>query len=544
MNGIMVSAFLAFIEGIGLIVSPCILPILPIILSGSLSGRKTRPYGIILGFIITFTIVTLFSRALVIYFHIDTVVLRYVAYILLFLFGLVMLSTYLTERFNAFTASLTNIGSSLKTANDNESGFMGGLLFGGLVGIIFTPCAGPILAAVLVQAIVQATTIGSVVVVASFALGVSIPMFFIAILGRQILRSMMPLQQYANAIRKALGILIIASVGYIIYSTTYTAAEIEKMATASKADKFINGIAYPYMAPNIAGIDAWINSPPLDLTALRGKVVLIDFWTYSCINCIRTLPYIKDWYDKYHDKGLVIIGVHSPEFEFEQNIDNVKNAVLKFGIKYPVALDNHFHTWRNFDNRYWPAHYLINQKGEVVYEHFGEGAYDVTENNIRYLLKVDSENKLLPQPKNGSSWVTPETYLGYGRMQSFASLDQIKQETPVLFNYPNRALALNYWALSGTWIIFRDNIEATTAGSSIKLHFNAAKVYAVMGAPDKATDVTVTITLDGKILSTKKMRIDHTQLYTLVDLNTVQVGTVEIRTEQPGLEMFTFTFGD
>lgn len=543
MSAILVSAFLAFVEGIGLIFSPCILPILPIILSGSLSGRKTRPYGIILGFIITFTIVTLFSRALVIYLHIDTIVLRYVAYILLFLFGLVMVSTYLTERFNTFTARLTNVGTSLKTANDNESGFVGGLLFGGLVGIIFTPCAGPILAAVLVQAIVQSTTIGSVIVVAAFAMGVSVPMFLIAIFGRNILQSVMPLQQYANAIRKTLGLLIIISVGYIIYSTTYTAAAIEKMAVASKADKFIDGIAYPYAAPAIAGIDAWINSPPLDLTALKGKVVLIDFWTYSCINCIRTLPYLKDWYEKYHDKGLVIIGIHSPEFEFEQNIENVKKAVLEFGIKYPVALDNQFRTWRNYENKYWPAHYLINQKGEVVYEHFGEGSYEVTENNIRYLLKVEGENKLLPSPKNSSSWITPETYLGYGRMQSFATPDNINQETPVLFNYPS-SLALNYWALSGTWIIFRDNIEATTAGSSIKLHFNAAKVYAVMGAPTKPIDVTVTVTLEGKVLSTKKMHINHTQLYTLVELKDVQVGTVEIRTEQPGLEMFTFTFGD
>jgi cytochrome c biogenesis protein CcdA/thiol-disulfide isomerase/thioredoxin len=529
---------LAFFEGLALIISPCILPILPIILSGSLSGKKSRPLGIILGFIITFTIFTLFSRALVQLTHLNDDAIRNTSYIILLLLGVVMVSTYLTEKFNAITQRLSNVGVTLQTANDTQGGFLGGLIFGGLVGIIWTPCAGPILAAVIVQAIVQKTTFSSMMVVFAFAIGAALPMLFIALIGRKVMSQFSFFRRKAAFIRQLLGWIIIIVVVFLMYDSGISSSAAKTVLPSHAGQSLINGMEHSYDAPPIAGIDAWINSPPLMLTELKGKVVLIDFWTYSCINCIRTFPYLKDWYAKYHDKGFEIIGVHSPEFEFEHNLDNVKNAVTKYGIRYPVALDNHFSTWQNFHNEYWPAHYLINKEGRVVYEHFGEGDYDVTENNIRYLLGMTG---LTPSTSEEvySSEQTPETYLGYDRAERFSSLETISKNKEALYSYPP-VLPVGSWALSGKWIIYPDKIVAAEPGAAIKLHFNAGKVYAVMGIANNQP-VLVTLMLNGALMN--KIQVKYQQLYTIVELQSPREGETELKAGSKGLEMYTFTFG-
>ena len=320
---------LAFLEGIALILSPCILPILPIILSGSLTGSRSRPFGIIVGFIIMFTLVTLFSRALINATNISPDVIRNTSYTLLLLLGVMMLSSYLTDKFNLLTQRLTRVGSTNRTINNTESGFLGGLLFGGLIGIIWTPCAGPILAAVIVQTILQKSTFSSYFIVLAFAIGAGIPMLLIVLFGRALLNHFTFLRTQTALIRKLLGLIIIATVGFLIYHPTFSFAVNSPKETRDDRASLINALPNPYRAPDIAGITAWINSNPLTIHELKGKVVLIDFWTYSCINCLRTLPYLKDWYAKYHDKGFEIIGVHSPEFEFEKNINrNIKILVL------------------------------------------------------------------------------------------------------------------------------------------------------------------------------------------------------------------------
>lgn len=529
---------LAFFEGFALIISPCILPILPIILSGSLTGRQSRPFGIILGFVLSFTLFTLFSRVIIQYLHLSDDAIRTTSYLLLLLFGIVMISSYLTEKFTLITQRLTQIGSSLKTANNPESGFAGGIIFGCLVGIIWTPCAGPILAAVIVQVVIQKTTLSSLFVVLAFGLGAGVPMLLIAILGRKLMDQFAFFRNKAALFRKLLGLIIIFVVLSLIYDAGLSfTPKTPVNGSVQKTEALINGLEHPYPAPEIAGISAWINSPPLILQGLQGKVVLIDFWTYSCINCIRTLPYLKKWYAKYHHLGFEIIGVHSPEFEFEHDLNNVKNAVVKDGILYPVALDNQFETWQNFHNEYWPAHYLIDKSGRVVYEHFGEGEYDVTENNIRFLLGLNN----LPMnstEENYSSSQTPETYLGYEREERFSSNESVNKYAAVTYTYPVD-LPTDHWALKGKWRILPDKIIAMQAGAAIKLHFNAGKIYAVMGAYNAKT--TVKVLLDNKLIST--INVGRQQLYTLTQLNRSSEGTIELISSSPGLQIYTFTFG-
>jgi cytochrome c biogenesis protein CcdA/thiol-disulfide isomerase/thioredoxin len=536
---------LAFLEGFALIISPCILPVLPIVLSGSLTGNKARPLGIISGFVLSFTVLTLFSRFLIHYTNINVVVLRNLAFAILVILGCVMISTSLTEKFAQLTQRLTNVGSSLTTVNDGQSGFFGGLLFGSLIGVVWTPCAGPILAAVIVQVVLQQTSISSLLTVLAFAIGAGLPMIFIALLGRSVLNKFQVFRTKTILLRKLLGVIIILSVGFLMFDTsTLTFAQPSSATTAST---LINGIARPYQAPALQGLDPWINSQPLQLTELRGKVVLIDFWTYSCINCLRTLPYLKNWYANYHDKGLVIIGIHAPEFEFERNADNVKNAVNELGIHYPVALDNQFSTWRNFNNRYWPAHYLINKNGEVVYEHFGEGEYDVTENNIRYLLGLTGTiNKTATETSSYAE--TPETYFGYLRANSYASPEAINQGRAGTYTYP-AILAQDNWALKGEWKIAGEKIVALKAGAAIKLHFYAKNVYAVMG--NTGIPVKVRLALNGEAVVLEKggavinsnVLVKNNKLYYLLAFPQEKEGIVELTALSPGLEIYTFTFG-
>jgi thiol-disulfide isomerase/thioredoxin len=311
-----------------------------------------------------------------------------------------------------------------------------------------------------------------------------------------------------------------------------------------------NGLAEPYPAPEISGIDNWINSGPLQISELKGKVVLIDFWTYSCINCMRTIPYIKDWYNKYHDKGLVIIGVHSPEFDFEKDLSNVQNAVAKNGIKYPVALDSHFGTWQNFKNSYWPAHYLIDKNGNVVYTHFGEGDYDVTENNIRILLGLNGVTSSLDLGgDNAVGPVSPETYFGYARAQNFASPESVTNDKEATYTFP-RKLPDNGWALQGDWMVMPDKVISEKNNAALKFHFTANKVFIVMGS---ATGKTIPVKLlfngervaaeKGKDVANSGISVGKHGLFEVLSFDHAADGVLQVIAAEPGLEVYTFTFG-
>lgn len=536
---------LGFAEGFALILSPCILSILPIILANSFAGSKSRSLGIITGFVLSFALLAFFARYLVELTGVELNLLRAIAYGLLFLIGLILFFDYLTVKFSQFTQRLMGM---FPVTHSPRRGFCGGLLMGCLVAIIWTPCAGPILAAVLVQIAIQQTTIISFLTLVAFTLGAAIPMLIIALYGLKIRDAFPFFKRYSVLVRKTLGIIILFSVGYMLYQENHLITSSAPQTGIRTALYLEKGLWRPYSAPQIEGVDGWINSAPMQLADLKGKVVLVDFWTYSCINCIRTLPHLKEWYKKYRQYGLVIIGVHTPEFEFEKNIDNVRDAVRRHGLDYPIALDNNFVTWRNFSNHYWPAQYLINKQGDVVFEHLGEGDEDVIENNIRFLLGIDKPMPpTTPSQKQFLSYETPETYLGYARANSSLSPSVIK-DTNADYHYPS-TLAGNAWALQGGWYVASDKIVATKAYAALKLQFNARYVFIVMGSGAKKP-ITVTLRLNGVPVGDKggsvvdsTILVNKHMLYATLVLPQFGSGVLEVIASEPGLEVYTFTFG-
>ncbi|HWA79833.1 MAG TPA: thioredoxin family protein [Acetobacteraceae bacterium] len=288
-------------------------------------------------------------------------------------------------------------------------------------------------------------------------------------------------------------------------------------------------------APEFVGISHWLNSPPLTMAGLRGKVVLIDFWTYSCINCLRTLPYVTRWYNTYKDKGFVVVGVHTPEFAFEHLTANVQRAIKRFGIHYPVAQDNSYATWQAYSNEYWPAEYLINQKGEIVLEHFGEGRYSEMENAIRSLLSL---NAAMPADNgmNLSGIGSPEMYFGLARV---AMLGSPEPPRPGEADYTAPAhLPLNQFALVGTWNLSDEKATLAKDGGSVQLHFHSAKVYMVASSP---TPVTLGISVDGK--PQKPVTVQQSQLYTLFNSDDYSDHMLTVTVPKAGFQAFTFTFG-
>lgn len=517
---------LALAEGFGLAFSPCILPILPFILAASLSGDRTRPLQITASFIISFTIFSLIARQILALTGIQQDQIQMGAFALLLIFGLIMLIPKLEEKFAEMTGGIAAKANNLSNSKA-ASGKGGGFLIGALIGLVWTPCAGPILAVALLQIIQSKTNFDAVLTIAAFGLGAGIPMLLIGYFSHSLTRYVRALTRHAVTIRRAMGTLIVlfAVLGLSGFNlgewVVSRASAAEQKSDASNVLR--DALPQPYAAPEISGITQWFNSAPLDKASLKGKVVLIDFWTYSCINCIRTLPYIKSWHEKYKDQGLVVIGVHAPEFAFEGQPENVQKAIQKFGITYPVAMDNDFVTWKNFDNRYWPAHYLIDRNGNVVYTHFGEGNYDTTEGNIRALLGIKDDAKLEVGKNVTADGQTPETYLGNARKDREATSVQ--------------DIPLHHWALVGPWKRLGEHIESASIGAGLTFHYRAKKVFLVMESSD-GTPKSVALLND----KNQKISVKDSQLYEIVTNPEAKEGTVTIFSENPGLRLFAFTF--
>lgn len=540
---------LSFLEGLALIASPCILPILPLVLGTSVDGGRKRPFGIITGFVISFTAFAMLSRKLVMLSGISSEVVTDGSLILLALFGLVMLSEKLSEKFSGLTQSFANAGNNLSSSV--KDGFGSGVMIGMLIGLVWTPCAGPILAAVLVQVIRQESDINALFMIAAFAFGAGVPMLAIALMGRKIMSKLGFFTRHAVAVRKIFGIIILLAVVFIASggaANLLLLSNSEEQVT-TEATGLKDALPEPYSAPEFRNVTAWLNSDPLTMAELRGKVVLIDFWTYSCINCIRTLPYITKWDRDYRDKGLVIIGIHAPEFEFEKNQANVEAAIAKHNIEYPVAMDNSFDNWVAFNNHYWPAHYLIDKDGRVVYTHFGEGNYAETENNIRYLLGLGATADNVPEQVVTSRDQSPETYLGYKRGENFVSPEEVKADEAKVYSAP-KFIPNDSWALSGKWTIGEEKSTAENPGASLQYNFVAGKVFLVLGSRD-GKPIEARITLNGapiadsagKDVKDGVITIDGHTLYELVSANEVKNGLLEITSMTEGLEVYAFTFG-
>ena len=598
----------AFLSGVITILSPCILPVLPIVLSGGVGGGKARPFGVLAGFVVSFTAFTLSLSAIVQAIGIPVDALRIVAVTLIVLFGVVMLVPWLRDRFEILTSRIASRGNSGGTAvagaaaapQTRWAGFWSGLVVGLSLGLIWTPCVGPIMASVISLALTQHVDGGSVSITLAYTLGTSIPMLAIMLGGRALLKKVPALTRNAGNIQKGFGVLMIL-VGVAIgfgwdrqfqatilrmfpnYGSGLTA--IEKTAPVQSAlkarmpsmaarttragDVFSapesapeNGVLSDYgAAPEFLTQGNWFNteglspttgqmaqgaSMPLTLEALRGKVVVVDFWTYSCINCVRTLPYLRAWYDAYRDKGLVIVGVHTPEFEFEKNSSNVAKAIRDLGVNWPVVQDNDYVQWNAYANQYWPAHYFIDAKGRVRYFHFGEGEYDVSERVIQALLKEAGSNVggIVSKPAPVLQSQTPETYLGYDRGQGLVSAVNPVADKPVDYR-PSRAPGNGEWNLTGTWTISPQYIVPESAGT-LQLGFDAKNVFLVV--EPQASGGSIVVSVDGSpAADTPDLRKGlleprESRMYQLVGLNAS--GPHTLRLDVKGkIRLFAFTFG-
>ena len=539
----------AFVAGIVTAISPCVLPVLLIIFAGGATGDRRRPYAIVAGLVWSFTLFTLVATALLAALGLPDDLLRNIAIGVVLLVGLSLLWPRLGELVERPFRAL---------GRRNPGGLGGGFLLGVSLGLLFTPCAGPVIAAVAVLAATQRFSVEGVLVTVSYALGAGLVLLLIAVATQRGM-NLRALRSRAPLIRRALGGVVVA-VAIVMalgldaklashvpgYTKALQGLE-ESAAAQDRIDSLLAGESHfqggelqDYgRAPDFQGISQWLNSEPLTLASLRGKVVLIDFWTYSCVNCIRTLPYVKRWAETYRDAGLVVVGVHTPEFAFEHVPDNVEKAVRSFGIDYPVALDNDYGTWTAWGNRYWPADYYVDRQGHVRYAHFGEGDYEETEKVIRTLLA----EKDLPAPVSGSitdrtptEALTPETYLGTDRLSSLVG-SPVVEGREADYEIP-KVVPQNAVAYGGRWTVGRERIVAGE-DARLRLSYHARDVYLVLGKGGEAGSVQVAI--DGKRVKT--MTVTGDRLYTLAALPGPAADHILDLSFSPGVEAYAFTFG-
>ena len=538
---------IGFVAGIVTALSPCVLPVLPIVLAGGATGR--RPLAIIAGIVLSFSVFTLFAAWLLDLLGLPDDFLRNLAIGLLLLMAASLLVPRLAEL----------LARPLQALTRRSSGDLGGGFFlGASLGLVFVPCAGPVLAAVTVIAAKRDVGLDGVLLTVSYALGAALPMLAIAFAGQ---RAAKALRVRAETVRRTAGVLVGLAALAIAFGVDqdlqthvpgYTQAvqnRIERSSAAQRELEDLTGAQAPKLvaenaassledygpAPDFAGIVGWINSKPLTLEQLRGRVVLVDFWTYSCINCLRTLPYVKAWDARYRESGLTIVGVHTPEFAFERVPSNVRENTKELGVKYPVALDSDYGTWNAWHNQYWPAKYLIDRKGHVRLFHFGEGDYAETETAIRELLAEDGAG--LPAAadladKTPHGPVTPESYLGHARLARYVGTeiapDRERAYTPAF------RLADNELTYGGRWTVEGERAVAG-ADASLRLSYQARNVYLVLTGKG-----SVQVLVDGK--PERRVRVTGDRLYTLVERPTLAKHLLELRFT-PGVAGYAFTFG-
>ncbi|MEX2211942.1 MAG: cytochrome c biogenesis protein DipZ [Gaiellaceae bacterium] len=528
----------AFAAGLITALSPCVLPVLPVLLAGGAGGRR-RPYAIVAGLVLSFTVFTLTAAALLDAVGLPQDLLRDAAIVLLVVAGAAIAIPQLGELLQRPLLTLTR-------RRPGDLG--GGLVLGLALGLVFVPCAGPVLAAISVLAASRDFGADTFALTFAYSAGAAGPMLAVALAGR---RGAAALR--GRWLRPALGALVVAAALAIAFDVTrplqtyvpgYTEAVQDRLERSTSAARELSQLTGSRTeesadlddygpAPELAGLTDWLNSEPLTLASLRGKVVVIDFWTYSCINCLRTLPYLKAWDAAYRDDGLALIGVHTPEFSFEREPTNVSEAVRDLGIRYPVALDNGYDTWHAYANQYWPAKYFVDREGRLRFVHFGEGEYERSEEVIRTLLAEGGPRAETPEASSPQALVTPESYLGWHRLDRYAG-------TPVVpgrfaeYRFPAVPLEVSDLSYDGLWRVEGERI-LSSAGSRLRLHFLARAVHLVLEGRG-----SVEVLLDGKRVRT--VRVTEPRLYTLVRLGRLRDGLLELRFSS-GLAAYAFTFG-
>jgi cytochrome c biogenesis protein CcdA/thiol-disulfide isomerase/thioredoxin len=604
---------IGFIAGIVCGISPCILPVLPVILVagatppavaptpgaarsgpgkppdrestrptgagrvGTMPGRQVdvsapvvvrsrwrtqaRPVSVVAGLVVSFSIVILAGSEIISALGLPQQFLRDAGITLLVVIGLSFLFPALST---LIERPFARIGAR------QPDGEAGGFVVGLALGLVFVPCAGPILSAVTVAGAQHDVGWTAVFLTVAFGVGVAIPLLVVAVAGGQLTRRTATLRRHAPRVRQISGVIVLImalTIGLNTFSGLqkdlpgYTTvgqtgshvrkqlAGVEGEAKAAKpgvadlatCSSTATSLIDCGVAPNFTGIVSWLNTPgdrPLTLAQLRGKVVLVDFWTYSCINCQRTLPHIEAWYRDYATDGLVVVGVSTPEFNFEHVVSNVKSASASLGVKYPVAIDNNYKTWDAYDNEYWPADYLIDAQGQIRHISFGEGGYSDTEGLIRQLLSAAHPGLALPAGtdvanKTPTGELSPETYVGYQEEQYIMNSDLTKG-APAVYHFP-ASVPLGGLALAGTWT---EGAQEATAGpdAQMRLGFLASSVHLVLGGTG-----TVRVSLNGEAPRTIHVG-GEPKLYTLFETSFTTSGDITI-TFSPGVEAYDFTFG-
>ena len=591
----------AVIAGAGTAITPCVLPVVPALMASSATGGRRRPIGIVIGLAVTFTIAIVLLAQLVNGIGLASGAARTLAIVVLIAFGIALLIPDVAARVEAPLSRLGRFGPKSR-----GTGFWSGLGVGAALGFVCAPCAGPILAAVTSVSASSGASARVVLVAVSYAAGLSAVLLVYAFAGRAVIDRIRRVGR-GNTINRALGVVLLATGVLMIFNvdvrfeedlakdtslpavfvdptrslessnavqkrlaslrptsrfeTAQKEASTRPVSTAAEREVAIPGVKTPSLpdlgpAPDFTNNQEWFNTPggrSLSLSQLRGHVVLVDFWTYTCINCLRTLPFLKGLYAQYHKYGLDIVGVETPEFTFEQEASNVRQAISSDGITYPVVQDNKYGTWDAWNNQYWPAEYLIDAKGRVRHYQFGEGNYKEDEAAVRALL-ADAGATSLPPPMTASAIMasaglgTPETYLDAQRAQGF-----VTKLSPGTNNYPgvsSGTLGLNQFALKGPWDVSSESISPKGAGASITGGVQAAHVYLVLTSAGNVPRQG-RVLLDGQPIPAAHAGADvkngvvtvtGERLYSLVSFPTAEQFTFTVQLP-PGVSAYDFTFG-
>jgi thiol-disulfide isomerase/thioredoxin len=498
---------------------------------------------------------------------------RAIALVVLVAFGLTLIFPSLADH---AVRPFVNLGAKLSSSIGAQGdAILPSFLLGVATGFLWAPCAGPILGLILTGGALNGANITTSLLLFAYGAGAATSLAVALAFGGRMFAVMKRSLGAGEWIRRGLGVAVLISVaaialgfdtGFLTRVSLSGPASLEQglvdrlRPTLKSADTSTR--SSPATSDPLSGAVDWLNSPPLTIEGLKGKVVVIDFWTYSCINCLRSIPYVKAWAEKYKDHGLVVIGVHTPEFAFERNIDNVRAAVSDLKIEYPVAIDNDYKIWRSFDNKYWPAHYFIDAKGRTRFHHFGEGDYDQSEQVIQGLLE-EAGNGSVPQSlvSVNASGVeaaasvyedqSPETYIGYDRADNFVSPGGIVENERHV--YASASLQLNDWSLSGDWTVTAENAILNGVDGSIMYRFHARDLHLVLGPSADGKPIRFRVTIDGKAPGVDHGTdtdadghgvVDDQRLYQLVRQNgVIRDRTFAIEFLDLGVHAYAFTFG-
>jgi cytochrome c biogenesis protein CcdA/thiol-disulfide isomerase/thioredoxin len=572
----MLVLIIAYLGGLITILSPCILPVLPFVFA-----RADRPFArnglpMLLGMALTFALVATLAAVAGGWAIQANQYGRIIAMVVFAVLGLTLLSTRLAEW---ISRPFVALGNKLSQHSDEHDSIWSAAGLGVATGLLWAPCAGPILGLLLTGAALNGASLQTSLLLLTYAAGAATSLALALVIGGRVFSLMKRSLGAGEWVRRALGVLVLAGVAAIALGLdTGLLTRVSLASTGGIEQKLIDaarpapppapvvkqGEPLPVEGemPSLEGATQWFNSPPLSVQSLRGKVVLVDFWTYSCINCIRALPYVHAWADKYKDHGLVVIGVHAPEFAFEKDPQNVSKAIKDLGVDYPVALDNNYAIWKGFNNEYWPAHYFIDTQGRIRHHHFGEGEYAQSEDVIRQLL-TEAGQKNLPggyvQPGargaeaagSGDAMRSPETYVGYARAENFAG-GQVAHDDAWSYRAP-ASLMTNQWALNGRWTVRDESAGLDAANGSIVYRFRGRDLHLVLGPAHDDKPVRFRVTIDGKAPGADhgmdtdadgNGTVTSQRLYQLVrQANGTGERTFEITFLDPGVQAYAFTFG-